>query len=159
MPHRRSIVTCCSALVLAAACGSSSSPTPAPGSSTPPAPGESSKAAPVADAAPADPTPADPAPVDAAPVLRVISLEPANGDVEGGTYVLIKGEHFMKAGPRSVKVYFGSRQGAVVRFQSDRELVVQAPGGKPNEVVDVLVVFDPGGQMKLEKAFTFIEKS
>jgi IPT/TIG domain len=91
--------------------------------------------------------------------LKVTGLEPTKGDIEGGTYVVIKGNRFMKDGPRNAKVYFGSRQGSVVRFQSDSELIVQAPGGKPDESVDVLVIFDPGGQLKIPNAFKFIEKN
>jgi hypothetical protein len=93
------------------------------------------------------------------PKLKVTGLEPEKGDIEGGTYVVIKGNRFMKDGPRNAKVYFGSRQGSVVRFQSDSELIVQAPGGKPDEVVDVLIIFDPGGQLRIEKGFTFVEKT
>lgn len=99
-------------------------------------------------------------------VLKVTGIQcsssdcpPVKGDVEGGTYVVIKGNRFMKDGPRNAKVYFGSRQGTVVRFQSDSELIVQAPGGKEGETVDVLVVFDPGGQMKIPGAFRFVDKS
>ena len=91
--------------------------------------------------------------------LKVTGLEPTKGDVEGGTYVVIKGNRFMKDGPRNAKVYFGSRQGSVVRFQSDSELIVQAPGGKADEIVDVLVIFDPGGQLKIPNAFKFIDKA
>ena len=91
--------------------------------------------------------------------LKVTGLEPVKGDVEGGTYVVIKGNRFMKDGPRNAKVYFGSRQGSVVRFQSDSELIVQAPGGKADESVDVLVIFDPGGQLKIPNAFKFIDKA
>jgi len=90
--------------------------------------------------------------------LKVTGLDPVKGDVEGGTYVRIMGNRFMKDGPRAAKVYFGNRQGTVVRFQSDSELIVQAPGGKHDESVDVLVIFDPGGQLKIEKAFKFIDK-
>ena len=109
------------------------------------------------DPAAADkPAPSQPQPP---PKLKVTGITPETGDADGGTYVLVKGERFIKDGPRNAKVYFGSRQGQVVRFASDSELVVQAPGGKPNEVVDVLVVFDPGGQLKLPKAFKFVEKS
>ena len=93
------------------------------------------------------------------PKLKITGIEPETGDVNGNTYVVIKGNRFIADGPRNVKVYFGSRQGSVVRFASDRELVVQAPPGKPDEVVDVLVIFDPGGQKKLEKAFKFVEKA
>jgi hypothetical protein len=91
--------------------------------------------------------------------LKVTGLEPTKGDVEGGTYVVIKGNRFMKDGPRNAKIYFGSRQGSVVRFQSDSELIVQAPGGKADETVDVLVIFDPGGQLKIPGAFKFIDKN
>jgi hypothetical protein len=93
-----------------------------------------------------------------ADTLAVVALEPARGDMEGGTYVVLQGNRFLKDGPRSAKVYFGSRQGTIVRFQSDTQLIVQAPGGKDGEVVDVLVIFEPGGQLKLEKAFTFVAK-
>ena len=80
------------------------------------------------------------------PKLKVTNLSPDKGDTDGGTYVVIKGNRFIKDGPRNAKVYFGSRQGSIVRFQSDSELIVQAPGGKPDEVVDVLIIFDPGAR-------------
>ena len=91
--------------------------------------------------------------------LKVTGIEPEKGDVDGGTYVRIKGNRFIDDGPRNVKVYFGSRQGTVVRFASDSELIVEAPGGKPNEKVDVLIIFDPGGQLKIKDGFTFVEKN
>lgn len=93
------------------------------------------------------------------PKLMVTGLEPDHGDIEGGSYVRIKGNRFTADGPRSAKVYFGGRQGSVVRFESDSELVVQAPGGKANEVVDVLIIFDPGGQLKIANGFRFQEKA
>jgi hypothetical protein len=93
------------------------------------------------------------------PKLKVTNLSPDKGDTDGGTYVVIKGNRFLKDGPRNAKVYFGSRQGSIVRFQSDSELIVQAPGGKLDEVVDVLVIFDPGGQLTIKKAFKFVDKN
>jgi len=92
------------------------------------------------------------------PKLKVTDITPEKGDTEGGTYVVIKGNRFIKDGPRNAKVYFGSRQGSVVRFQSDSELIVQSPPGKDGEVVDVKIIFDPGGQKVIEKAFRFVEK-
>ena len=98
-------------------------------------------------------------------VLKVTGIQcstskcpPVTGDVEGGTYLVIKGNAFLSP-KRNAKVYFGSRQGTVVRFQSDTELVVQAPGGKDGETVDILVVFDPGGQLKIPGAFKFVDKN
>jgi len=90
--------------------------------------------------------------------LKVTGIEPEKGDVNGGTYVRIKGNRFIADGARNAKVYFGSRQGTVIRFASDSELIVEAPGGKPNEQVDVLIIFEPGGELKISKGFTFIEK-
>ena len=91
--------------------------------------------------------------------LKVTGIEPDKGDIEGGTYVRIKGNRFIADGARNAKVYFGSHQGTVVRFASDSELIVEAPGGKANETVDVLIIFEPGGELKIPKAFTFVEKS
>jgi len=58
-----------------------------------------------------------------------------------------------------VKVYFGGQPAQVDRFESDSELIVTAPGGKVGDVVDVLIVFDPGGKLTLSKAFRFVEKT
>jgi hypothetical protein len=91
------------------------------------------------------------------PKLMVTSIEPAQGDAQGGSYVRIRGNRFTADGPRSAKVYFGGRQGIVTRFESDSVLIVEAPGGTPNEVVDVLIVFDPGGQLKIPGGFRYVE--
>lgn len=95
--------------------------------------------------------------------LKVTGIEPEKGDVDGGTYVRLKGNRFTADGPRNVKVYFGKdnsmRQGTVVRFASDSELIVEAPGGKPNEKADVLIIFDPGGKLTIKDGFTFVEKN
>src|SRR5262245_40739590 len=90
--------------------------------------------------------------------LKVTGIEPEKGDINGGTYVRIKGNRFIADGARNAKVDFGSRQGTVIAFASDRELIVEAPGGKPNEQVDVLIIFEPGGELKIAKGFTFVEK-
>jgi IPT/TIG domain len=91
--------------------------------------------------------------------LMVTGIDPDKGDTEGGTYVRIRGNRFTADGPRSAKVYFGGRQGIVSRFESDNVLIVEAPGGKPNEVVDVLIIFDPGGQLKIPGGFRFVERN
>ena len=91
--------------------------------------------------------------------LKVTGIEPEKGDIEGGTFVRIKGNRFIADGARNAKVYFGSRQGTVVRFASDSELIVEAPGGKPNEQVDVLIIFEPGGELRIPHGFMFVEKT
>jgi hypothetical protein len=89
--------------------------------------------------------------------LSVTGLDPEQGDVAGGTYVVIKGESFTSEA-RNAKVYFGDKEATVIRFASDGELIVEAPGGKANSTVDVKVVFDPGGELKLPKSFTYGKK-
>jgi hypothetical protein len=89
--------------------------------------------------------------------LKVTGLEPRSGDAMGGQIVLIRGQSFMTT-TRTAKVYFGDQQGNVIRFRSDSELIVEAPGGKPDATVDVLVVFEPGGEITIPKGFTFKEK-
>ena len=95
--------------------------------------------------------------------LKVTGLEPDRGDVNGDQYVIIKGNRFVADGPRKADVYFGTQQtgyrkGTVVRFASDKQLIVRTPGGKPGEVVDVLVMFEPGGQLRIPNAFTYVAK-
>jgi IPT/TIG domain len=93
---------------------------------------------------------------DPAPRLSVRALEPVKGDADGGTYCRITGSRFIADGPRSAKVYFGQRQGTIVRFASDTELIVEAPGGSAGATVDVLVIFEPGGEVMMPHAFTFV---
>ena len=109
---------------------------------------------PIANHVAAAPAPAPPP----AAGLRVTGLDPDHGDADGGTYVRVTGSDFITDGARNVKVYFGMRQGTVVRFASDTELIVEAPGGKVGETVDVLVIFEPGGELRLPKAFTYVAK-
>jgi IPT/TIG domain len=90
--------------------------------------------------------------------LKITGIEPNKGDVSGGTYVKIYGNRFVADGARIAKVYFGNQEGTVDRFVSDGEMIVQAPGGKAGDTVDLLVVFEPGGELKIPKAFTFVEK-
>lgn len=87
--------------------------------------------------------------------LTVFGIEPSMGDDQGGTYHRILGNGFVTPGPRTVKVYFGSRQGTVIRFANDDELIVESPGGKTDETVDVLLIFEPGGERRIPRAFTF----
>lgn len=89
--------------------------------------------------------------------VSLTGLDPEQGDVAGGTYVVIKGESFTSEA-RNAKVFFGDKEATVVRFASDGELIVEAPGGKANATVDVKVVFDPGGEHTLPKAFTYGKK-
>jgi hypothetical protein len=146
-------------LLLAAACGGATHDAPAaerPAAERPaaerPAAATAAADAPGREAAMREAAGNVPAP------LRVDRIEPDRGDVNGDTYVLIKGRRFLADGPRMVKVYFGDQQGVLVRVASDRQLIVRTPSGKPGEIVDVRIVFEPGGELVLPRAFTFIEK-
>ncbi len=58
-----------------------------------------------------------------------------------------------------MKVYFGRTTRCAREPSSDSELIVEAPGGKPNEKADVLIIFDPGGKLTITDGFTFVEKN
>ena len=132
-----SIVRAATLLAVVVACASGTPPAPPPLANT--------QTAPAVDAATSR--------------LVVRGLAPPLGDVEGGTYVRILGEGFLADGPQHVKVYFGDREGTVIRFASDTELIVEAPPGTRGQPVDVVLVFDPAGERRLDKAFNYAERA
>jgi len=80
--------------------------------------------------------------------LKVTGMDPMSGDFQGGTKVTITGNRFTKDGQRAASVYFGG----------DTQLVVKTPGGNPGDKVDVLIIFEPGGEITLPQKFEYIEK-
>lgn len=91
-----------------------------------------------------------PAPEPAGPALAVTSLAPGKG--AKGQVVELAGSGFTG---RSVVVYFGVKKGQVQRVDGDARMVVAVPDGTAGETVDVLVIFEPGGEIELPKAFTY----
>jgi hypothetical protein len=135
-------------LVLLVGCGSSTPPSPP----TPaPIAGSTEHASPIAIN---DHAPAAKVPVSS---VTLSGIEPDRGDAEGGTYAKLKGSRLLPTAQRDVKVYFGARQGEVVRIASDNEMIVQSPAGKPGDVVDVRLTFE-GGEVTLPHAFTFVKQ-
>ncbi len=90
--------------------------------------------------------------------LRVTELDPRSGDASGGTRLAVKGNNFQRQ-YRTARVYFGDQQGSVLRFVDDQTLLVEAPGGPPGASVDVLLVFEPGGEITIPRGFTFVDRS
>jgi hypothetical protein len=90
--------------------------------------------------------------------LRVTELDPRTGDANGGTRLAVKGTNFQKT-TRTARIYFGEQQGSVLQFIDDETLLVEAPGGKPGQAVDVLVVFEPGGEITIPRAFTYVDRT
>lgn len=86
--------------------------------------------------------------------LRVTALDPATGSPDGGQPITIKGEGFMSES-RAITVYFGDSQAQVIDVPSDHEVKIEAPAGPAGQAVDVLIAFEPGGEIKLPHAFTF----
>jgi hypothetical protein len=89
------------------------------------------------------------------PNITLSSLEPA--EAEPGTPIIIHGTNF--AAPREqrrlIAVHFGGKLVKVIRVAGDNQLIVEAPRGKPGDIVDVHATFDPGGKARLAKAFTY----
>ena len=90
--------------------------------------------------------------------LKVTALEPAVGSPEGGQSITIRGQGFMSES-RAITVFFGDSQAQVIDVPSDTEVKIEAPAGPPGEAVDVLIAFEPGGEIKLPKGFTFTPAS
>ncbi|HEY5936900.1 MAG TPA: IPT/TIG domain-containing protein, partial [Kofleriaceae bacterium] len=86
--------------------------------------------------------------------IRLDSVYPATGESTGGTFVTIRGRAFTTT-PRTAKVYFGAVEGTFIRFNSDYEMTVQAPAGVAEQTADIMVVFDPGGMLRLPAAYTY----
>lgn len=86
--------------------------------------------------------------------IRLDSIYPSTGESTGGTYVTIRGRAFTTT-PRTAKVYFGAVEGTFIRFASDYEMIVQAPPGVAEQTADIMVVFDPGGMLRLPAAYTY----
>lgn len=89
--------------------------------------------------------------------LSVNRIDPVEGDSNGGSLIHIYGNRFTKDGARSAKIYFGSRQASPPRFLSDTEMLVEVPSGKTGDTVDLLIIFEPGGEKKFPRAFTYVE--
>lgn len=86
--------------------------------------------------------------------LRVTALEPAVGSPDGGQSITIRGEGFMSES-RAITVFFGDSQAQVIDVPSDTEVKIEAPAGPAGQAVDVMIAFEPGGEIKLAKGFTF----
>lgn len=98
------------------------------------------------------------------PKLKVTNIEPDKGDASGGEYIRIHGNRFLtdqngNPAPANAKIYFGSRQGTIVRFAGDDEIIAQTPGGKVGDTVDILITFEGRGEIKIPKAYSYIEKN
>jgi IPT/TIG domain len=97
--------------------------------------------------------------------LKVTDLDPQEGDFTGGSSVHFTGTGFLQedGSPRQVKVYFGLPdhlvQGTVIRTEGDTNLYVLAPGGPKGKAVDILLRFDPGGELTIHNKFKYVEVS
>jgi hypothetical protein len=86
--------------------------------------------------------------------LKVTDMDPMTGDFTGER-VTFSG-HGFRTVQREVEVFFGTRKGYVRRI-SDDEIVVDAPGGEVNEEVEVLLIFEPGGEYTVPKKFKYVK--
>ncbi len=87
--------------------------------------------------------------------VQVIEIEPRTGSPDGGDAITIHGEGFMTES-RTVTVFFGDAQAQVIDIPSDTEVKIEAPPGSPGTSVDVIITFDPGGEIKLPHGYTFV---
>ena len=91
--------------------------------------------------------------------LKIKRVEPNEGAWEGGDQVTIYGSGFAKGGTRNVDVFFGKEKARVTSFESDDKMIVETPGGKKDQQVDIVIIFADSRQTKLNKAFTYIDSA
>lgn len=93
---------------------------------------------------------------------RWFSLEPNEGDAKGGTSVtLMAASQFVADDAKTAKVYFGGELGKVIRVVSSEDLLVEAPGGKAGETVDVVLELqgiDRERRMEVPHSFRFVHE-
>jgi hypothetical protein len=92
--------------------------------------------------------------------LKVTGVDPNVGELEGGNVVSIQGNRFTADGARNVKVYFGKagnwKPADFLSYNGDSEMDVRAPAGeKDGDKVDILIVFEPGGEITLSQAYQY----
>jgi len=88
--------------------------------------------------------------------LKVTGLDPTTGSLEGGDVITFSGNRFTADGARNVKVFFAGKPADFLEWDGDDQLKVRAPAGdKDGDKVDVLLVFEPGGEITLHQAYTY----
>jgi len=89
--------------------------------------------------------------------LKIKGISPKEGPYEGGDPVTIYGSGFQEGGAKSVDVYFGTRKARVRGFEGSTKLLVETPGGKVGESVDVTIIFGDARRLKYENAYKYID--
>lgn len=89
--------------------------------------------------------------------LKIKRISPSSGPVSGASPVTIHGSGFDSGGARDVTVFFGNRKATVMGYKGDSQLVVQPPGGKLGEVVDIMIQFGDSRYFTRKKAYTYVD--
>lgn len=86
--------------------------------------------------------------------LKITRLSRSTGSP--GETLNIYGSGFQSGGRKDVRVFFGTKKANVLGFKGDDQIVVKVPGGVDfGKTVDIKVVFEPGGELTYENAFTY----
>jgi len=86
--------------------------------------------------------------------LDIFSVEPASGQVEGGTVCLVKGNGFSA----DTAIFFGDAKGEVIDVPSLSSMVAVVPAAEEPGEVDVLVENLAGESALLEAGFLYLEE-
>jgi hypothetical protein len=77
-----------------------------------------------------------------------------------GDVVTVYGTGFQSKGAKDVRVYFEDKKAKVLRIQGNEEIKIEVPGGiDMGSTVDIKMIFEPGGEITLDKAFKYVEPS
>lgn len=81
---------------------------------------------------------------------------PAQGEITGGTPISIRGTNLMSV-PRTVKVFFGTKESPMAKITGNNEIVVETPPQDAAGFVEVKVELVPGGTITVPYGFTYVE--
>ncbi|MBP2017026.1 uncharacterized protein YegL [Symbiobacterium terraclitae] len=85
------------------------------------------------------------------PEVKITSLSPSSGPMEGGTLVVIVGAEFTQAS----RFYFGGIEATMVNYYGSDRVRVRAPASPVSGPVDVQVVNVDGGEFTLTGGYTY----
>jgi hypothetical protein len=86
---------------------------------------------------------------------KQVDIHPKRGPYIGGDPVTISGGNFGIT--QGMKIYFGKNAAKPPVIKENGEVVVEPPAGDVNQTVDVVIVIDDSRELRIPKAYTYID--
>lgn len=87
--------------------------------------------------------------------LRIEKISPKEGPPFGDEVVHIYGNGFQQGQAKNVQIFFDDTPASKVSIVSDDEIAVRTPSGAEGDTVDILILFEDGGEKRIKDAYTY----